>query len=286
MSVRSIRALLFLLVFPPLVLPPLAVAAQRPLEIKQGEVLYLPLPESGEVASVEGEWQGKRIPFFRRPDGGFSALIGVDLALKPALFPLRVRLHKSGRTEERSYRISVQDGKFKLQGLRLPQEMVDLDEETLARVKEEQGQLEVAMAPVTPEPLWEGRFIAPVDGMIQESFGRRRILNGQPRNPHSGEDINAPLGTPVRASNSGRVILTGEFFFNGKSVLIDHGLGLYTMYFHLNRISVAQGQKVSKGAVLGEVGASGRATGPHLHWGMRLLGARVNPFSLTRIDLR
>ncbi|MDC4224937.1 MAG: M23 family metallopeptidase [Candidatus Manganitrophus sp.] len=105
-------------------------------------------------------------------------------------------------------------------------------------------------------------------------------MNGQPRNPHTGEDISAPLGTPVLASNGGRVILVGDFYFNGQSVIIDHGLGLFSMYFHLAETTVKEGDVVAKGQAIGSVGQSGRATGPHLHWGVRLNGARVNPFSL------
>jgi murein DD-endopeptidase MepM/ murein hydrolase activator NlpD len=117
------------------------------------------------------------------------------------------------------------------------------------------------------------------------TFGLKRTINGQPRNPHSGEDIYAPEGTTVATSNDGIVTLIGDFFFSGKSIVIDHGLGLYTMYFHLSEVRVGQGEKVSKGQTIGLVGATGRATGPHLHWGARLNGARVNPFSLVKIPL-
>jgi murein DD-endopeptidase MepM/ murein hydrolase activator NlpD len=123
----------------------------------------------------------------------------------------------------------------------------------------------------------------PTDGPILNSFGRRRIINGEPRNPHTGEDIAAPEGAPVVASNSGVVRLIADHFFSGHSVFIDHGDGLYTMYFHLSKALVVPSQRVRKGEMIGLVGASGRATGPHLHWGARLNGARVNPLALTRL---
>jgi murein DD-endopeptidase MepM/ murein hydrolase activator NlpD len=106
------------------------------------------------------------------------------------------------------------------------------------------------------------------------------VINGQSRRPHSGEDISAPLGTPVLAINEGTVQLVADHFFSGKSIVVDHGLGLYSMYFHLSSVVVQAGERVAKAQVIGAVGASGRASGPHLHWGVRLNGARVNPLSL------
>ena len=117
------------------------------------------------------------------------------------------------------------------------------------------------------------------------AFGRRRVINGRPRNPHSGEDIAAPTGANVLATNDGIVRLTVDHFFSGKGIFVDHGLGLHSMYFHLSEISVVEGQFVRRGEVIGQVGASGRATGPHLHWGIRLNGARVDPYSLTTLPL-
>jgi len=137
---------------------------------------------------------------------------------------------------------------------------------------------------VTTQRFWSGQFIRPVEGKVSGSFGRKRIINGQPRSPHSGEDFTAPQGTPVHATNEGVIALVGDFFFSGKSIVLDHGLGLYTMYFHLDEVDVAEGDKISKGEVLGKVGATGRATGPHLHWGMRIDGARVNPLSILNVQ--
>ncbi|MCA9479450.1 MAG: M23 family metallopeptidase, partial [Nitrospira sp.] len=136
------------------------------------------------------------------------------------------------------------------------------------------------------DPLWNGPFLEPVNGKITGVFGSRRIINGQPRRPHSGEDIAAPKGTPVLAINSGTVSLAVDHFFSGKGVVLDHGLGVFSMYFHLSEINVQNGQPVQKGEAIGKVGASGRATGPHLHWGVRVNGSRVNPFALTTLPLK
>ena len=126
----------------------------------------------------------------------------------------------------------------------------------------------------------------PLDGVrTGTNFGRRRILNGQPRSPHSGLDLSAPAGTPVRAPQRGQVAFASELFFAGNTVILDHGLGLFTLYGHLESISVSLGDVVEPGATLGRVGSTGRATGPHLHWGMSVNAARVNPLGILRLPL-
>jgi murein DD-endopeptidase MepM/ murein hydrolase activator NlpD len=186
--------------------------------------------------------------------------------------------------EQRHYAVEVLPVHFSTQELTVPQNYVDLDEETAKRAEEEQEKILQSLNKVTAQRFWEGRFIIPVEGKIAGSFGLRRIMNGQARSPHSGEDINAPKGTDVHATNEGVVALVGDFFFSGKSLILDHGLGLYSMYFHLDEVDVVEGAKVRKGAVVGKVGATGRATGPHLHWGTRINGARVNPLSILNIE--
>ena len=134
---------------------------------------------------------------------------------------------------------------------------------------------------ITPERLWRGRFTRPVAGTEPGSgFGARRIINGRRRSPHGGLDFSATTGTPVVAANSGRVALVAEFFFPGRFVALDHGLGLYTLYFHLDAVSVAEGQRIDRGQTLGTVGATGRSTGPHLHFGAPVGAARVDPSAL------
>jgi len=136
----------------------------------------------------------------------------------------------------------------------------------------------------TPDRFWRAPFRLPLEGAPQGTgFGRRRVINGEPRAPHTGEDFSAPAGAPVLAANAGRVVLAGEQFFSGKSLVLDHGQGLYTMYFHLETILVGPGQRVASGDVVARVGSTGRVTGPHLHWGARLNGARIDPEELLRL---
>ena len=131
--------------------------------------------------------------------------------------------------------------------------------------------------------LWNEPFKVPIPGETGTNFGHRRIFNGQPRAPHAGADLHAATGTPIHATNRGRVVLAKHLFFTGNTVILDHGLGVYSLYAHLSRIEVKRGVMVSSGQLLGLAGATGRVTGPHLHWGMRVQGARVDPFTLVEI---
>lgn len=255
------------------------------IRVKQGEAFYLTLSSPEPIASSSIMFRGKTIPVFQlQPRGTYGALIGVDLDEAPSRYDLEVFGAGPSASGGRRYVVEVVSSNFGIQELTLPQDKVELDEETLKRVEEEQEKILRSLSPVTTEKLWEGKFIVPVEGKVVGSFGLKRILNGQPRSPHSGEDFTAPQGTAVRAANTGKVALAGNYFFSGKSVIIDHGLGCYTMYFHLQDIGVKEGDLVQKGAVIGSVGATGRATGPHLHWGARVNGARVNPLYLVSLE--
>jgi murein DD-endopeptidase MepM/ murein hydrolase activator NlpD len=163
--------------------------------------------------------------------------------------------------------------------------MVDLDAKTLERVNKESKMLKGLLQAFRNERLWSGPFIRPVEGEISGEFGLNRIINGQSRSPHTGVDLRAEEGTPVLACNSGVVIFVGQLFFSGKSVVLDHGWGLYSMYFHLSEALVKKGEKVHTGTLLGRVGSTGRSTEPHLHWAIRINGARVDPLALLNIGV-
>ncbi|MGQ0811394.1 MAG: M23 family metallopeptidase [Nitrospiraceae bacterium] len=251
---------------------------------KQGDVIMVKVSGREEPVQIEGRFLGRRIQFFRETRNneppGYLGLVGVDLQDEPGTHELTVDVTKSDKTQRLSYNVLVMKEKFPTQHLKLPQEKVDLDEKTLARVKLEQEQVKTALAAVSEQRAWQGSFIEPVHGTSSGVFGSIRIINGQAKNPHNGADIAAPLGTDVLAMNDGTVRLTVEHFFSGKGILLDHGLGLYSMYFHLSEIGVKEGEAVKTGQIIGKVGATGRATGPHLHVGANLNGARVNPYSL------
>lgn len=257
---------------------------------KQGQVLMIRVPVGEEKdaspSEVVGRFQGRLIPFFTDGASGpatYLALLGLDMQEVPGTHEFVVELKYPDGVRRLSYNVLVMKEHYPVQHLTLPREMVDLDEESLIRVKAEQEQVRTLLESVSPERLWNGTFIEPVHGSVTGAFGRTRIINGQPRSPHNGEDIAAPPGADVVAMNDGIARLTVDHFFSGKGVFVDHGLGLYSMYFHLSEITVRDGEPVKRGQVIGKVGASGRTSGPHLHWGVRVNGSRVDPYSLTRL---
>lgn len=256
---------------------------------KQGEVLVVLVPAAGEPETIVGRFLGRTVSFYRDDGsderGSYVGLVGIDMQDNPGTHELLVEAKNGAGFRRLSYNVLVLKGTFPVQRLTLPKDMVDLDSPSLARVKVEQEQVGSLLATVSPDRRWTAGFIEPVKGNIAGAFGRMRMINGQARNPHNGEDIAAEAGTPVVASNDGVVKLTVEHYFSGKGVYLDHGLGLYSMYFHLSEILVREGDRVSRGQIIGKVGASGRVTGPHLHWGIRLNGARVDPYALVRLPL-
>lgn len=259
------------------------------LSAKQGQVLLVTLPADGTPIEVVGRFMTRTVPFFQAPGSGQSGrylgLLGLDMEDKPGTHELAVDITYPDHVKRLSYHVLILKEKFPTQHLKLPKDKVDLTEQDLIRVKAEQEQVRVALSGPSPQRLWSGAFIEPVHGNISGAFGRARILNGQPRNPHNGEDISAPLGTEVLAMNDGVVRLTADHFFSGKGVFLDHGLGLYSMYFHLAEVLVKDGETVKRGGVIGKVGATGRASGPHLHLGVKINGARVDPYALMKLPL-
>lgn len=257
---------------------------------KQGQVLVVTVKGEEQATEVKGKFLSRTIPFFRefRPGepAGYIGLLGIDMQDDPGTYELAVEVKQGEQAKQLSFNVLVAKEKFAVEHLTLPKEKVDLDEKSVARWKAEQQLVQQALAENSRLKLWHSNFIEPVNGKRTGIFGSVRIMNGQPRNPHNGEDIGAPLGADVAASNDGVVRLTVDHVFSGKGVFIDHGLGFYTMYFHLSEVSVKDGDLVTAGQIIGKVGATGRATGPHLHWGVKLNGARVNPYSLLDLPFK
>lgn len=264
------------------------IVTLTPHQARQGQVLLLRVSGIEKATHLSGAFGDQALSFFSSPDGqGFAALVGVDLEERPGRRSLQLDLMDALGNRYRGYRtVDVAKAKFPIQRLTMPKELVELDAETMKRVEQEVERLKAVWADPTPEKLWRGSFTLPVNrGRRPSGFGARRIINGEERSRHTGADIEAPLGTPVLAANTGRVALVDEHFFPGKLVVLDHGLGLYTMYFHLQEALVEAGQLVEKGQQIGKVGTTGRASGPHLHFGARLNGARVDPLSLLALPL-
>lgn len=211
-------------------------------------------------------------------DGVWHALVGLALALKPGLHELRIVVGEAGSEAVREQYFEVAPKHYPEQRLliRDPRK-VEPSAEDLERIEREQQLIgEVKNRWREPAQV-DFDFRVPSEGRLSSRFGLRRILNGQPRNPHAGLDVAVPIGTPVKTSAAGTVTNTGDYFFNGKTIFVDHGMGLITMYCHLDRIDVQEGDEVRPGDQLGLSGMTGRATGPHLHWSVILNGAMVDP---------
>ncbi len=260
--------------------------AEEAIQVKQGGLARIVVKPGLGATSVEGVFKGGSIPYFEIEQGEFVALIGIDMDQALGKIPFLSTWKIKGKTVKQRDVIEVQAAKFGLQELTLPKKKVDLDAPTLKRVRQEKRLMRAAFGQSVNEKLWQGSFLPPVKGKRQGTFGRRRLINGQPKRSHTGEDISAPTGTPIIAPNHGKVVLVGHFFFNGRSVVIDHGLGLISMYFHLSAVDVKEGTMVKAGDQIGSVGKTGRVTGPHLHWGMRLNSAKIDPYALvdTKFD--
>jgi murein DD-endopeptidase MepM/ murein hydrolase activator NlpD len=252
----------------------------KPIAVLQGEIVELQISADG-LTAIEATMGKEPVYFFPAENGSYRALIGADVEAKPGLAKVLVRgFTASGAARERQIEVRINAKAFKKESFTVAQEYDQFTPELLERIRREQEQFAGVFGASAPKPFWERPFIAPVPIEITSPFGYRRVINGTPRSPHTGTDLKAAAGTEIAVSNHGRVVLTGDFYFAGKSVVVDHGAGLFTMYFHLSELKVEQGAEVRKGDVIALSGMSGRVTGPHLHWAARVSGARVDPLEL------
>ena len=234
---------------------------------------------------MELHWADKRV-VFAHVDNKWETVVGVDLDTKAGDHDGEIDVtYNDGRAEKRPIVLRVAAVKFPTTELTVDDQYVELSPANQQRAAREAKELDKIYAIQTPEIFWSKSFRSPIPGQTKGSnFGHRRVFNGQQRAPHSGSDLKASTGTPIHATNRGRVVLAKNLFFTGNTVVLDHGLGVYTIYAHLSRIDAKIGEMVNENQLIGLAGATGRVTGPHLHWSARIQGARVDPFSLLSIQ--
>lgn len=256
-----------------------------PQEVFHGSPVVIRIEPDSGIQHAATLWRETPVTFSRNSEQGcFFGVIGIDLDEPPGKKRVKVWIDdKHGNRIKEKLTFVVVEKAFPVQHLTLPPSQVSPSPENLERIRRERQQVAGVFQNATAERLFEKPFIRPLEGEISTPFGVRRFMNNEPRNPHSGVDFRASAGTPVHAANCGVVSFTGDHFFAGKSVYIDHGMGIITMYFHLSAIDVVQGQTVQIGDVIGRVGSTGRSTGPHLHWGARITNQRVDALDLLEL---
>ena len=236
-------------------------------------------------ATVGGDWAGKPLAFFRSGHAWF-ALAGLDVDTPVGNSKLHIiETLTDGSVRDLSRTLQIEAGHYRTGALTVAPKFVEPPPSELAQIKAEVALKTRIFASSAPQPLWTGDFRAPVEAPPTDSFGTRRTFNGELASIHKGMDFRAHSGTPVHAGNSGTIVLARPLYYEGNCVVIDHGLGLFTISMHLSRIDVKEGEHVARGDLLGLSGATGRVTGPHLHWAVRWQDAYLDPAKMLKMQL-
>lgn len=246
--------------------------------LQPGEVLLVSLPDPAGVRSAVVVFRDRE---YILSDAQRFAFVGLDLGLEPGSYSMTVTFERTNGDREAVRRdIVVEAKEFPRKKLWVKESFAVPPKEVEERIRREAELVAWVYGIITPRWLGDGAFFQPNEGKVFPNCGQRRIYNDAPRSTHAGVDIAAPQGDPIRAANAGKVVLASHLYLSGKAVIIDHGLGVFSFYGHMSKILVKRGQAVGKGDVIGKCGTTGRSTGPHLHWAVRVFDSRVDPFSL------
>jgi len=263
----------------------------QPARLVNGTPLLFRVTVPKPVHALSANWLGHEIEFtFDATHKSWFALAGVSLETKPGTYPLQ--LHAETSSEQSAPETPSFEKQVRIERQRYPRAVLKVPPRYTAPSPEEQQEIEKdkatkdeAFKTLSPDREWKGSFAPPVNATISDVFGVERVFNGSVQSTHQGLDFRVPSGTSVGAVNSGRIILARPLFFEGNCVVIDHGQGLLTLYLHLSKFSVQEGDEIKKGQEIGRSGGTGRATGPHLHLAVRWQGVYLNPQVLLKLNL-
>jgi murein DD-endopeptidase MepM/ murein hydrolase activator NlpD len=266
----------------------LAQAAQpirisvRARSTRPGEAVVVMIVPPSPTESIRVRAFDRDVPAYLDGDI-WRAIVGIDLDVKPGVYRITVESGSGVNVISGSYDLTVVDRVFRTRRLTVNEAFVTPPASEEPRIEREAALLAQTWESSSPTRLWSAPFIRPVLHSANSAFGSRSVFNGKPRNAHGGADFLSPAGTPIKAPNAGRIAVARNLYFSGNTVIIDHGLGVFSMLAHLSRIDVQEGESVKAGALVGVVGATGRVTGAHLHWAVRVGDARVDPLSLLAV---
>ena len=260
--------------------PPAINVSVAARSLQPGELIVLTMTVGAEPADVSVGVFGKDVPAFKLADGVWRALVGIDVNQKAGTYTATIKARTPATTLRKVEPLIVRPRTFPTRTLRVDPDFVNPPASELARIENDAAFVREQLAHVTAERFWLAPFVRPVPDEANSRFGTRSIFNGEVRSPHSGTDFLSGTGTPVKAPNAGRVRAARELYYTGNTVILDHGLGVLSTLAHLSRVDVREGDVVSAGQIVGLVGATGRVTGPHLHWAFSVSGARIDPLSV------
>jgi len=263
--------------------PSLTVTAKA-RSVRPGELVLLTVTAPKSLSDVRARAFDRDLPTYPVNARTWRVLVGIDLETAPRKYSVDiVASDPTATTLHATHSLVVVARQFPTRRLTVDPAFVNPPPEALERIARESAELNELWSRPTMTRLWMGTFVRPVPDEANSAFGTRSILNGEARSPHSGADFNSATGTPIKAPNAARVVLAGDRYYTGNTVMIDHGLTLFSLFAHLSEIDVKVGDTVVAGDVIGKVGATGRVTGPHLHWSVRLGSARIDPLSLLSV---
>ena len=275
--IRALIAALTALQLAPAAQPMQIAATARSLQ--PGEIVLMSIVPPPSAATIRVRVFDRVLPAYKDGDA-WQAIVGVDLDVKPGTYVATVEAGEGANLTRATYDLKIVPRVFRTRRLTVNEAFVTPPKAEQPRIEREAALLAATWRASAGTRLWRAPFIRPVAEEANSAFGTRSIFNGKPRNAHGGADFLSPAGTPIHAPNAGRIVVARNLYFSGNTVIIDHGLGLFSLLAHLSRIDVHEADPVEAGQVIGLVGATGRVTGPHLHWAVRANDARVDPLSL------